>query len=103
MIGFICFYRPYKQTSIFLSSLAGEIAALIAFSINLVLGLVNIDNLDKLEVTFVYSILGTMIFQTLIGLYELLVSFAAIYKKFDKKRSLKFAKSFGTSRFNSQL
>lgn len=85
-------YRPFKERSIMLSTVIGEIAILIVQITTMVFNFDLSDNTIKiLEIVVMLSVLSAMGIQFIISLYIFIKSMILLWKKLDKDRSLKFA------------
>ena len=85
-------YRPFKQTSIMLSTVIGEVAIVL---VQITTILFNYDLSDNttlvLEIFIMITILAAMGIQFIISLYSFIKSMILLWKKLEKDRSLKFA------------
>ena len=95
IIGFLLIYRPFIETSILLSALIGEVAALVGFCVSLCFVIGGFDDVS-LEWCFVLTVICAMILQTVISGYQMCKGFVKVYQKLEKIRALQFLKSHQT-------
>ena len=97
-IGFIGYYRPFKSTAIFISSLSGDLCVIIVFAISILfLGELSVSTSQFLEVFVIYTIIAGMGAQFLVSIYTLYLTFKAGWAKIEKYRSKNFVKNNSNS------
>jgi hypothetical protein len=91
LLLYLAVYRPFKETSIMISTTAGEIAILIVQVITFVFNFYLSTKLIKiLELTIIVSVLLAMLIQFLISIYLFIGEMINLWKILEKDRSLKF-------------
>ncbi|OMJ72117.1 hypothetical protein SteCoe_29526 [Stentor coeruleus] len=100
-VTFLLFYRPYKETYIFVSVLAGEICIFIVFSLALVfLFEFSASVLATLESAVVLTVLGALGIQFITSVYGFIKGLKIMWKRIEKYNASKFLKNIEPQRNN---
>lgn len=95
---FIVYYRPFKSTAIFISTLVGDLCVTLVFSISILfLGELSSASSMVLESVVIFTIIGGMGAQFLVSIYTLCIAFKAGWLKIEKYRSKKLMKNLKNS------
>jgi hypothetical protein len=91
----LLYYRPFKQTDLFVSSLVGEVSSLVVLSLSAFFTRDISSELSSiLETTIIYTIIGSIGIQFIISLYSLFKALKKLLGKILKYRSLNFLRSY---------
>lgn len=101
--GFLLCYRPYKENSMLISTIIGEITSTLAISLSFSFMFITSQKITAIvEETTTFIIIIGMGSQVLISFYVMIKSFYLIWKKIEKIRALNFiekAKSISAQGF----
>ena len=87
-------YRPFKERSVFISELIGEVCTLIVFLTTSLLLRTNSDSeIHLIEDITVYTVLATFSLQIFITFYCFVIAVIRLYKKLERIRAFQFQKS----------
>lgn len=101
--GFILYFRPYKEKTVLLSNIAGEICTTCAMGLIYSFMFINSQKISaKIEQAALFIILSGMAFQIIISVFITIQAFITIWKKIEKQRALGFlrnTRNSGKSKF----
>ena len=101
-IGFLGYFKPFRQTSIFISNIAGEACIFIVFSVSVsFIGDTSDDVAMILENVIIYSVFMEMGAQFMVSIFELYNAVKMTWIKIQKIRSQRLIKKSGAEARNS--
>ena len=99
VIVYLFLYRPYKETGILISTILGEICTFEVLILSIFfIGSDDVYLVNSIQTIIVFSILATMILQTLVSLVLALLALRMIWRKIQKYRAKAFLSQFSASK-----
>ena len=95
-LGHLLYYLPFKDTSVLISVISGEVAAGIFIGMStFYLGDISASTSEMVENIMIYSAIGGFAIQFLVSIYLTIISLKMMWKKLLKHRAKMFLQAVG--------
>lgn len=96
-IVYLIYYRPFKDTHIFISVISGEIACAVFIVLSMFfISDISVDTSILMETIMIFSVIGGMGIQFLVSVYSMILGFKLLWRRVLKYRAQVLIKTANT-------